>query len=334
MRRDMSKVIVERPRRGGKYSKKVHYRAKDELPKKEGMKRAYRDHKSLNENLAPLKRFFRSRVGKPWNKVFAEVCENIKTTSTTQKHVRDHIKDLVAQDVLVKPDKTIMMRSRWGYVHPLRDRDLYVCPKTHILKEYRAKKSKSALTPEERRERTLTKSFEGLLLPGQTLIYHEGHTYRGFLHKKDKVYTDWVVVKVRDAEKDFKEISRKRDTSSYLQRRYPGLDILSRVQLYHSFLAKKEPYWANLFRLYKETSLDLSKPKHEYGNTVEVTNDGGKTWELGTVIEVAPRRYELGVYYRVQTSTIIVLVYPHSPRTDLRKPKTRRSKENADVVSG
>ncbi len=52
--------------------------------------------KWLNENLAPLKRFLGKQVGRPWDKVYSEIAENLKPTSTVQQHVRDHIEDFVA----------------------------------------------------------------------------------------------------------------------------------------------------------------------------------------------------------------------------------------------
>ena len=60
MREDMSRVIVERPRLGGHRTRKGRARALDDLPKQEGMRRAHLhsgDWKTLNENLAPLRRF-------------------------------------------------------------------------------------------------------------------------------------------------------------------------------------------------------------------------------------------------------------------------------------
>lgn len=105
MRRDMSKVIVERPRRRGW---DTHGRGRAQDPdlqvSHEGMRAPYVRHwggKELNENLAPLLRFLGSRVGRVWNDVFSEICENIRLTSTVQKHVRDHIAHMVATRVWI-----------------------------------------------------------------------------------------------------------------------------------------------------------------------------------------------------------------------------------------
>ena len=105
MRRDMNKVIVERPRRPGF---DTHSRARpqdlDLQVSHEGMRAPHVRHwggKELNENLAPLLRFLGSRVGRVWNDVFSEICENIRITSTVQKHVRDHIAHMVATRVWI-----------------------------------------------------------------------------------------------------------------------------------------------------------------------------------------------------------------------------------------
>lgn len=71
MRKDMAKVIVERPRRGheDKYKPLRRTRKHDlseEAPKSESMiiphKLQY-EGKQLNENLAPLERYLRKNIG-------------------------------------------------------------------------------------------------------------------------------------------------------------------------------------------------------------------------------------------------------------------------------
>lgn len=107
----MAKVIVERPRRGRAYAKILdkakRSRANQNLKslseldfnedvyiKKDG-KRKRSDYKELNENLSPLFRYLRSKVGKNWNKIYSEICENINPSSTVQQHILDHIKHYV-----------------------------------------------------------------------------------------------------------------------------------------------------------------------------------------------------------------------------------------------
>jgi hypothetical protein len=99
MRDDMARVIVERPRIPGFKSRKGRQRALEDLPKHEGLRRAQSlrgDRKQLNENLAPLRRYLEGQVGRPWNKVYAEIAMRLRVDNTVQQHVRDHLRDFVA----------------------------------------------------------------------------------------------------------------------------------------------------------------------------------------------------------------------------------------------
>jgi len=138
----MSKVIVEAPRLGGARkhprpgggSKKHRALVADlESSLHQGMRRIHKDRKGFNEHLAPLRRFLESRVGKYWPKVYAEICENLRPSSTVQQHVRDHLEDFVAVRTSVK-DGVIWVHGR-RRVHRLdegRGR-LYVHPVSHCL---------------------------------------------------------------------------------------------------------------------------------------------------------------------------------------------------------
>lgn len=109
MRADMAKVIVERPRvgsrTGGKFRNKGRLREMQRLgleglPRCEGIKRMWSNGgKYLNEHLGPLRRYLDSQVGRPWDKVFAEICAHIKLNSAVQSHVRDHALQYVVRNV-------------------------------------------------------------------------------------------------------------------------------------------------------------------------------------------------------------------------------------------
>src|SRR5690606_23777610 len=78
-----------------------------------------------------------SCVGRPWDKVFSEICEHINRNSAVQDHVRDHVEDFVATNVTVV-DGTLVAANRCGRPRPLEPvqwwPELYVCPKTGLLK--------------------------------------------------------------------------------------------------------------------------------------------------------------------------------------------------------
>lgn len=138
MRNDMSKVIVERPRLGGGKSRKGREIDPDLQVSHEGMRKPYvRNYteKSLNENLAPLRRFLFSQVGKRWDDVYSDVAKNLRTDNTVQQHVRDHLEDFVAVRTSLKDGK-IMVSSKYGWYDYIGDtrKLLYVDPDDGILK--------------------------------------------------------------------------------------------------------------------------------------------------------------------------------------------------------
>ena len=71
--------------------------------------------RSLNENLAPLRRYLHAQVGRPWNKVFSEIC-CIDRRNTVQQHIHQHIGDpFIAVDVDVREGRPIDLLARWGF---------------------------------------------------------------------------------------------------------------------------------------------------------------------------------------------------------------------------
>jgi hypothetical protein len=154
MRADMAKVIVERPRFGSRhkhegkgYRRSWQRLAPEDQPRREGIKaRARGDEKSLNEHLGPLRRFLESCVGRPWDRVFAEICENISRDSAVQDHVRDHVKDFVTTQVIEIDGVPCNGEGGWTYGWPLAraHRRLYVCPRTGLLRRLEVPSRKRA----------------------------------------------------------------------------------------------------------------------------------------------------------------------------------------------
>lgn len=154
MRTDMSKVIVERPRIGSRMpSRKKGYRRDerrqpiDERPRRESMLGMWHGRQRyLNEHLAPMRRFLRSRVGRPWNKVHQELCEHVSFDNAVQKHVLVHVFQFVQRLVELK-NGAVFKAEGWGRGRKLPAGTMYVCPNTGILKVVRADPPR---TPPER----------------------------------------------------------------------------------------------------------------------------------------------------------------------------------------
>lgn len=141
MRADMDKVIVERPRLGSRLpSRKKGYRKYcqqagiENLPRREPLPGRWRGRQRfLNEHLGPMRRFLRSRVGRPWNRVHQELCEHVSFDNAVQKHVLTHVFDYVCRYVEER-GRAIVRTDNWFRGFVLRTGEMYVCPRTGILK--------------------------------------------------------------------------------------------------------------------------------------------------------------------------------------------------------
>ena len=158
MRDDMHEVIIERPRRGSRMGhprrmrrfdpKQMATRDPESLPFRIGHQRWVKqsgDFKSLNENLAPLRRYLLRQINRPWAKVWSEISANLKPANTVQQHVRDHVGDFVAIHTFTK-DGAVWVKSRRAGPEPLHKSwcELYVDPRTGILRRNKHFKRQAA----------------------------------------------------------------------------------------------------------------------------------------------------------------------------------------------
>lgn len=142
MRADMFKVIVERPRWGSRHASAAKLKRSDPGIPFIGHKRhafiGAHYPKGLNENLAPLIRFLRSRCGGRWDDVFSEICAHLDTGSTVKMHVRQHLDDFVASRISIGrygewmvDGELVIDRNRWGW----RRWRFFVDPADGILRD-------------------------------------------------------------------------------------------------------------------------------------------------------------------------------------------------------
>ena len=157
MREDMYKVIVERPRRrkdGDANAKRL--RSDWDGPMRLGTRAGY-GYRSLNENLAPLRRYLHAQIGRPWNKVFSEISAGIDRRNTVQQHIHQHIRDFIAVNVEVRGGHLVNLADRWGFLRTDLgiSQELYVDPRTGLIrrnKDYCSWRRHAA--ERRRRERT------------------------------------------------------------------------------------------------------------------------------------------------------------------------------------
>lgn len=136
MRSDMWKVIVERPRLGRGHADAVGRRARKLAPGDlDGsalgcIERSERT-KSLNENLAPLRRYLERQVGRRWDAVYSEMRAQISFDNVVQKHVFAHLEQFLWRNVRVV-DGFVWSREQWSSV-PRRG-GLFVDPSTNLIR--------------------------------------------------------------------------------------------------------------------------------------------------------------------------------------------------------
>lgn len=142
MRKDMDRILVGRPRVGGRGPKNTG-RGKDSrdlesLPIKESMKDRWKkgELKQLNENLSPFYRYLCKQVGRPWNDVYSEIRERINARSAVQLHILQHLEQYVEKHVKYDNEGVPRKKDSRSWASDEVD-GLYVCPSSGILKEWK-----------------------------------------------------------------------------------------------------------------------------------------------------------------------------------------------------
>lgn len=137
MRADMAKLLVERPRTGramARYKRKGTVREatwaerEDAQPSRASMLgKKYRWwYKNLNENLAPFWRFLGGCVGRPWTKVYAEICEHVDRSSAVQAHILQHVWDRVERNPVFRDGKVYAIPRFIGELREIPSFDFYI----------------------------------------------------------------------------------------------------------------------------------------------------------------------------------------------------------------
>lgn len=144
MRPDMGKVTVERARTGSRQrSAKTgasvpwhgHDGNYDDQPRRGKVSSSWQygyDSKSQTDVVGPLYGYLRKQVGRPWNKVYSEICKVMDRRNIAQDHVFNHIFDRVCRDPILHKDGVWRERDARWYSSPP---ELFVHPKTGLLQK-------------------------------------------------------------------------------------------------------------------------------------------------------------------------------------------------------
>ncbi len=176
MRADMAKVIVERPRLKGwawnkpkGYQRQLRRCGEEGPPSREGIKARWQSRtKSFNEHLGPLRRYLDKQVGRPWDKVYSEICAHIDRGSVVQKHVHTHIEQYVARNVILIDGVPCNGDGSFQYGKPLQQLGYphwYVCPRTGLLRRVKLTSRKRKHQAQERRAPGLHRRQRHIAVP-------------------------------------------------------------------------------------------------------------------------------------------------------------------------
>ncbi len=165
MRSDMGKVITERERArswlpSSKDGKAVRWDGHDGNYDNQPKRAKISAHgqygwetKEFTDVLGPLKGYIQKNVGRPWNKVYSEMCKFLDKGKLTHAHVFTHVYQWVGRNVILCEDGAYrepheMQSWRSSYAP-----DFYVHPKTGILrKNKRVKESKQEAVERRKKE--------------------------------------------------------------------------------------------------------------------------------------------------------------------------------------
>ena len=136
MRKDIAKVVFERPKGGRTWAKKTPRAAAvlldsagDQLNEAANHVRRKRQ-KGRNSNLSPLEHFLECRVGRPWDQVWSEVCTTADVRSTLGGEIRHYVDCLIARHCWFE-GRTLLTDSYYG--PPQKARGLFVHPRSGLL---------------------------------------------------------------------------------------------------------------------------------------------------------------------------------------------------------
>jgi hypothetical protein len=151
MRRDVDKIVFERPKANRTWASKTPREKAVILDVQgdqinEGANHIRRKRQKMrNSSLNVLERFLVKRVGRPWDTVYAEVCAVADARSFTGAEVRDYLKDLVASDCWLE-GRTLMCRDWRGRTQEVSG--LYIDPRSGLLlRKEQMRKRKQQMKP-------------------------------------------------------------------------------------------------------------------------------------------------------------------------------------------
>lgn len=117
------------------YQKKYVGRDFEYARKQEGMKMRNGHTRLQSDNLQPMIRFLHSKVGKYWDRVYAELCQKMDKNSMLGQHLFTHLDEFVETKAYIENGK--IMGTKRGKPYQLYSTPwftrFYVHPKSGVL---------------------------------------------------------------------------------------------------------------------------------------------------------------------------------------------------------
>lgn len=138
MRSDMHEVLIERPRRGLRLKTRRGNkpRVREWTGSEDDYAHSYRPKqqrtKHFDDLLSPLRRWLRHQVGRPWDKVWSELCSGIDSRSVVGQHLLEHVRWEVTIDCAYDPARRRVVTKEHRRGHDLVY-GLYVDPRHCLL---------------------------------------------------------------------------------------------------------------------------------------------------------------------------------------------------------
>lgn len=179
MRKDMKKVLTERPRHGSscRYHEVRQKESRgdyEDLPSYMSMRRPYQcrwgdNMKEFSDHIKPLLRFLWSCIGRSWDDVWSEICASVPSNNTVDSHLRGHVlSEIDIHTFLI--DEEVYVRARYG-MEPQKPLGLYVDPRDGLIHagandRHNAFSYRSEQVVTHNRK-TYTKGDDGVLYPSR-----------------------------------------------------------------------------------------------------------------------------------------------------------------------
>lgn len=181
MRQDMNQVVFG-SRRAGHIPLKPGRTPRDLelLASREGMRRPYiacygLRSKETRLNYAPLHRYLDSQIGKPWDKVYADICRIFDARKPENRHVLDHLQWRIQTTGLVVKDGQVLELSPYSGWTPVSG--WYVHPETRLLQKASEANWNAVYRERKAREQAEAQANVRVVSKTHRLVKHEGIWY-------------------------------------------------------------------------------------------------------------------------------------------------------------